>query len=107
MTEAFLAWVRYYVETEAFDRTLPGVWSDRGPDVWLPVGNPARHACEENAQRVFKQIPNEHRLDSAARRDALDFTSRHHTRDATAGDVMALAEKVSADVHERPPAVVR
>lgn len=109
MTEASLAWVRYYVETEAFDRTLPGGWSRHGDESnsWYPNTRDAMRACEENARRAFEQIPHEHKGARAARGRAFEFTSRYHTRDATAGDVMALAEKVSADVRERPPAVLR
>jgi len=31
------AWLNYYISTELFDRTLPGCWSRRDPEVWLPA----------------------------------------------------------------------
>ncbi len=33
---AFEVWLEYYVDTERYDRTLPGGWSHRDPDTWLP-----------------------------------------------------------------------
>lgn len=41
---AYIIWLRYEVECEAFDRTLPGVWWGRTPeeriklDTWMPFG---------------------------------------------------------------------
>ena len=39
-------WVKYFHDTEVFDRTLPGVWSKQDADVWLPhdVGASVRRA---------------------------------------------------------------
>ncbi|HEY3499536.1 MAG TPA: hypothetical protein VGK73_32825 [Polyangiaceae bacterium] len=43
---AFLLWATYYVSTENFDRTLPGVWSQHDRDVWMPfdMRSSQRHA---------------------------------------------------------------
>ncbi len=30
------AWAEYHVRAEEFDRTLPGAWSERDPDEWMP-----------------------------------------------------------------------
>ena len=30
-------WVEYYRRAEEYDRTLPGHWSKRAPDEWLPA----------------------------------------------------------------------
>lgn len=40
--QAYIIWLRYEVECEAYDRTLPGVWWGRTPeeraklDTWMP-----------------------------------------------------------------------
>ena len=46
VTKAEQLWAAYYRDTELFDRTLPGAWSEREPDCWLPLDKAAsnRHA---------------------------------------------------------------
>lgn len=36
--DALIEWLRFEVESEMFDRALPGFWfgKDRGLDVWMP-----------------------------------------------------------------------
>lgn len=33
---ARIIWLRYLIETEEFDRTLPGAWNHLAPDEWMP-----------------------------------------------------------------------
>lgn len=70
----FYAWIHYYVDTETFDRTLPGKWSPHDSDVWLPD---ARFASIIHAHRVRERVQIEHRVrltNGAARDAALKLT---------------------------------
>lgn len=60
--QAYIIWLRYEVECEAFDRRLPGVWWGRSPeeraklDTWMPfqthIAQSRRNAMELRRKAV-------------------------------------------------------
>jgi hypothetical protein len=52
------AWIDYYVRTENFDRTLPGVFHPRDPDVWMPLPE-WMPTVQQNAHRTRRQVESE------------------------------------------------
>lgn len=48
--------LRYHVTTEAYDRTLPGGWSEREPECWMPHGLVALAASNRHAAEVRRKL---------------------------------------------------
>ena len=88
-----LEWAHYYIASENFDRTLPGWWSSRGNgNTWIPF-DAYRGRSSLYARKRMAEVSIEARADLKARNTALEFTDRHHTREANPGDLWALAER--------------
>lgn len=52
---------RYHRDTEMFDRTLPGNWSEHEPLCWIPRGTVARGASFRFAKKRFEELSKEAR----------------------------------------------
>ena len=99
------AWARYFLDAEAFDRTLPGRW---GRDAsWLPDPDArvlfrgrwtaATAACTANARDQLARVPEQFRGHLVLRDAALALVVRAFGRSTTREQ--AVAELAACGVH--------
>ncbi len=87
VSPAVMVWIKYYVATEAYDRTLPGRWSPLGNSTWLPDLS-AKQRSALYAKEKMKAIPQEYRVDRSDKHKALELVDGLFTKDASVRDVL-------------------
>lgn len=51
-----ILFARYQVQTELYDRRLPGGWSRHEPECWIPGTDWARQAMLKNAREQYDRL---------------------------------------------------
>ena len=84
---SFLSWVGYFADTEEFDRTLPGGWSPRGANLWIPLDRaPSSRFASKRRKKVFAR---KSRIEKSR---ACEFVEEVMTPGVTAAIVLGMAE---------------
>ena len=87
-SEEYRRWVTYYVETEAFDRTLPGRWSASRANLWVVLYGESAKQADDNDDRVTGLVTRGLPLNDEYARAAADVAREFH-RDRSKAEVYA------------------
>ena len=90
-SERFVAYVKYYLYTERFDRSLDGDWSPRSPNTWQP--RPRNMPLSSRYARKIRKLLgfSNREADKRERDSALEYVERHFKPGAAVGDVLYTA----------------